>query len=90
MYQMKLLKFNWIKSYLEENNIDEAKAQQSFGLGETFRLLLSEYIKREIRAIDKKTKLDALADKPNRGELLIAYQAQREVLNNFLEYLIDT
>jgi len=87
---MKLLSYNWVKSYLTSEDIDEDKVNRSFGLGATYRGLLAEYIKRELELIEKKSRLESLADKPNRGELLIAYQAKREVLNNFLSYLIDS
>lgn len=86
---MKLLSYNWVKSYLKANSIDEDKVKQSFGLGATYRGVLAEYIKRELSMIDKKSRLDALSDKPNRAEILLMYQAQREVLNNFLAYTID-
>ena len=86
---MKLLSYSWVKNYLNDNNITEEKVEQSFGLAASYRGVMEEYIKKELATIDKKCRLDTLKDKPNRAELLLAYQAQREVLYNFLDYTID-
>lgn len=86
---MKLLSYSWVKNYLRDNCISQDKAEQSFGLGATYRGVLAEYIKRELHTLDKESRIGTLSDKPDRAELLLMYQAQREVLNNFLEYIID-
>ena len=86
---MKLLTYNWVRNYLKDNEIEEARLRTSFGQAATYRGLLEGYIKKELASLDKKCRLDTLSEKPNRAELLLAYQAQREVLYNFLDYIID-
>lgn len=86
---MKLLSYNWVKAYLDEHSISEDKVKQSFGLAATYRGVLREHIQRELDKLDRESMLSKLADKPNRGEFLLAQQAKRESLNDILQYLID-
>lgn len=86
---MKQLTSRWVENFLNDNDISEEKLKQSFGLAATYRDLLKHYVERELEKLDKESQLKTLADKPNRAELLLAYQAKRETLNNFLEYIID-
>lgn len=89
MSQMKQLSYSWVKNYLSDNKIDEIKLQQSFGLAATYRGLLEELIQRELAKLEKDSSLSKLATKPNRAELLLAYQAKREALKEILSYIVD-
>lgn len=86
---MKLANSNWVKSFLKQEDITEEKLKVSFGNAATFRVVLQEHIRRELEVIDKKSSFDKLIDQPNRAELLLAYAAKREALNNLMKILID-
>ena len=86
---MKVTSYNWVKSFLQQEDIEHAKLEASFKNAATFRLVLIEHIKRELSVLDKKSTFEKLVDKPNRAELLLAYAAKRESLNNLMELLID-
>lgn len=89
MSQTKLLSSNWVKSFLREEDISQEKLKVSFDNAATYRIVLRQHIKRELELLDKLSQLSKLKDVPNRAELLLAYAAKREALNNLLEYCID-
>lgn len=86
---MKLTEYNWVQSMFEDDPKALEQVEKQFNSSGKFRALLREYAQNELTKLDRLTTLNNMKDCPDRAELVLMASAQREILNNFLELLLD-